>query len=243
MQQLQAAQEQLLRSEKLAALGEMSAKVAHEVNNPLGIIKNYLLLLKRKVENDPEPKELVGVVTEEIDRIAGIVKQLLEFHRPQPIPREEIEINDLLGSLLSFMRRQLKTSGIEMTRDFSEDHLIVDGSPELLKQVFMNIIINARQAMSDGGHLTITTTLVDDEIAVRFCDTGPGIPSEHITRIFEPFFTTKDPGEGTGLGLSVCYGIITKHDGSIRYRNLEQGGCFEIRLPRAESNRELNAEN
>ena len=108
---------------------------------------------------------------------------------------------------------------------------VIEASPENLKQVFINLVINALDVMPDGGELKVGIRCTDDSLLVRFCDTGPGIPPEIVPRIFEPFFTTKDPGQGTGLGLSVCYGIIKSHKGTITYRNLDPGGCFEVRLP------------
>ena len=109
------------------------------------------------------------------------------------------------------------------------------GSPENLKQVFLNLIINARDVLDEGGKIKINIFEEDENLIIEFSDNGPGIPSEHIAKIFEPFYTTKDSSEGTGLGLSVCYGIIKNHNGSITFKNLDPGGCFEIKLPLAKS--------
>ncbi|HOP07536.1 MAG TPA: ATP-binding protein [candidate division Zixibacteria bacterium] len=229
--QLRSAQEQLLTTERLAALGEMSAKVAHEINNPLGIIKNYLQLIRRTVGRNVEAVNYADVVGEEIDRIAGIVRELLDFHRPRGLEFKPTDLAALVTSVLKLMERQIKSRSIEVTRTFPQDCPMVKASPEGLKQVFINIIINACDAMPDGGRLGVEIKAEGKRVELMFCDTGPGIEPEMIPRIFEPFFTTKDPGKGTGLGLSVCYGIIKKHGGSIRYENTSQGGCFTIELP------------
>jgi len=232
-QQLRSAQQKLLQSERLAALGEMSAKIAHEVNNPLGIIKNYILLLKRSTDKDQQTNEYVDIVGQEIDRIADIVKQLLEFHRPQSDAMTPVDVISVVDQVLVLMERQLSSSDVRLKRDYQCRKPIVDGSPDNLRQVFLNLIINARDAMAGGGVLTVTVSERSRNVFIEFCDTGPGIPPDIIPRIFEPFFTTKEPGAGTGLGLSVCYGIMKRHCGSITFKNLELGGCFEVELPLA----------
>ncbi|MBI5267448.1 MAG: GAF domain-containing protein [candidate division Zixibacteria bacterium] len=232
--QLRSAQQQLVQSEKLAALGEMSAKVAHEVNNPLGIIKNYLLLTRRSVDEQvPVSKsgEYLDIVGDEIDRIARIVKQLLELHRGGQPGTESVDIVGVLDSVLMLAERQLEAAHVTVHKDYRLSPAWVVGSVESFKQVFLNIVINARDAMSTGGTLTVTVDRADSSVVITLCDTGPGIPPEQIPRIFEPFFTAKDPGKGTGLGLSVCWGIVKSHNGSITFSNMNPGGCFEIRLP------------
>jgi len=235
--QLRAAQQQLLQSEKLAALGEMSAKIAHEVNNPLGIIKNYIVLLQRAIEGNPEAREFTGIVKQEIDRIATIVKQLLEFHRPGAEPFEPVDVVEVVNDVLVLMQQQLASRNITLIKDFPSERQRVQGSAENLKQVFLNLIINARDAMDNGGELKVSVIQEEEKLYILFSDTGPGIPAELIPRIFEPFFTTKEPGEGTGLGLSVCYGIIKNHCGSITFNNLDSGGCFKIQLPISDEKR------
>ncbi len=230
IQQLRAAQQQLVQTERLAALGEMSAKIAHEVNNPLGIIKNYILLLKRAGEQNKEIREYAEIVGQEIDRIANIVRQLREFQRPARMEQGPVDIRQVLEEVLKLMERQLKSDHIVVVRQFEEESFIVNGSGDGLKQVFFNLIINARAAMEGGGTLTVSMQRQNGDLLMKFADTGPGIPADVVPHIFEPFFTTK--GEhGSGLGLSVCYGIINSHKGSITYRNLKTGGCFDIVLP------------
>lgn len=234
-QQLRSTQEQLLLTERLAAVGEMSAKVAHEVNNPLGIIKNYLLLLRRSTEEGTEPAHHVSVVSEEIDRIARIVRQMLDFHRPVVQEREPVKVTAILNSVLSLVDRQLGSGDIAVIREYGDRIPDIPAAPEGLKQVFLNLIINARDAMPSGGKLIIRAEANQDVVRIEFLDTGPGIPAEVIPRIFEPFFTTKDSQQGSGLGLSVCYGIIRSHGGSITFKNHDTGGCFTVELPVMES--------
>jgi len=231
IQQLRSAQQQLVQTEKIAALGEMSAKVAHEVNNPLGIIKNYILLIERSCQGNSETENFVGIISEEIDRIARIVKQLLDFHRPDGITFQRVDIIKIIDDVLVLMERQLASHKIELVKTYHIDNPLIMGAPESLKQVFLNLIINARDVLDGGGTITIDIAPVNDELRIKFIDTGPGIPPEHIPRIFEPFFTTKELGQGTGLGLSVCYGIMKNHKGSITFKNMNPGSCFEIRLP------------
>lgn len=230
-QQLLAAQHQLVHTERLAALGEMSARVAHEVNNPLGIIKNYLLLIKRAASGNVEAGSYLDIVGQEIDRIARIVRELLDFHRPEKTQSQPVDVRTVIDDVLVLMDRQFENSRIEVVRDYAPSLPLVMGSPENVKQVVLNIVLNACDAMTDSGRLTIAVGRLKHGIHVSFCDTGPGIPPEIIPRIFEPFFTTKEEGKGTGLGLAVCYGIIKRHGGTITYKNTEAGGCFEIVLP------------
>ncbi len=230
-QELRAAQQQLVHTERVAALGEMSARVAHEINNPLGIIKNYLLLVKRSAGGNVQAGNYLDIVGQEIDRIARIVRELLDFHRPEKAELSPINVVKVVEDVLVLMDRQFDKLGIELVRRFSRNLPLVQGSPENIKQVVLNVIINACDAMTEGGRLTVELANDDGNVAMRFSDTGEGIEPDVIPRIFEPFFTTKPEGKGTGLGLAVCYGIIKRHNGTITYKNTDEGGCFEITLP------------
>jgi signal transduction histidine kinase len=230
-QQLRSAQQQLVNSERLAALGEMSAKVAHEINNPLGIIKNYILLLKRTLDQNVQANNYADIVGQEIDRIARIVRELLDFHRPGGLVFEKVQVADVINNVLELMERQLEKCGIHVKRDFDKSIPAIDGAAENLKQVFLNILINACDAMSSGGTLQVNLRREKDQVIATFIDSGPGIRPEVVPHIFEPFYTTKEHGKGTGLGLSVCWGIIRKHNGTITFSNMHPGSSFEIRIP------------
>ncbi|MDD4052045.1 MAG: ATP-binding protein, partial [candidate division Zixibacteria bacterium] len=234
--ELREAQRQLVLTERLAAIGELSAKIAHEVNNPLSIISNYLHLCERTL-NDPETsRRHLDVVRQELARIARIVRQLLDFHRPPKSERIEVQTADIMDNVLGLVEYQLQQKHISVSRRYDDSLPPVMGSSEQLKQVFLNLVINARDFTPDGGRLTIEIKKVDTYVRIAVCDSGSGIADEHLPRIFEPFFTTKEDGAGTGLGLSVCYGIVSEHGGRIEASNLPEGGsCFAITLPVAET--------
>ncbi|MDF1544172.1 MAG: ATP-binding protein, partial [bacterium] len=229
--QLREAQEQLVHTERLAALGEMSAKVAHEINNPLGIIQNYVLLVRRTTEGNKEASNYIDVVGHEISRIARIVQELLDFTRPTPSDFAEVDLKELAEEVLSLMSPQFSKQKVEVIREFPDEEILVKGLSENIRQVLMNILINALDVLPGGGQIRVGLLKEDGKAILRVCDTGPGIESAIVPHIFEPFFTTKDPGKGTGLGLSVCYGIIKRHGGNITYKNIEGGGCFRIAIP------------
>jgi C4-dicarboxylate-specific signal transduction histidine kinase len=232
-EQLWAAQQLLVQAERLAVLGEMSAKVAHEVNNPLGIIKNYLLLMKRSGSDTARLQEYADIVSQEIDRIALIVDELRRFRRPSRVEFSAVDVREVLENTLGLAARQLRGSGIEIERRTTEEQLFVTGNADHLRQVFLNLILNARSAMDSGGRLTVVLERHDQQVFIRFHDTGPGIPRDVAPHIFEPFFTTK--GEhGSGLGLSICDGIIKNHKGSITFKSEAGGGCFDLLLPLTE---------
>ncbi len=231
--ELQATQEQLVHTERLAALGEMSAKIAHEINNPLGIIKNYLTLIDKAKQDPAKSAQYVDIVGQEIDRIAGIVRELLQFHRPQQLDYKVINALNVLEDVISFLSPQFVQTKIKCTRQFSPDSPQVEASADNLKQVFINVLLNSVDAMPEGGSILISTRLYEGNLLIRIQDSGPGVPEALLPRIFEPFFTTKPDGKGTGLGLAVCYGIIKKHNGNIKFSNTEKGGCMEIRIPAA----------
>lgn len=232
LEELRITQKQLVLTERQAAIGELSAKIAHEVNNPLSIISNYLHLTTRSIDEPDSALNNLNVVKEEIGRIARIVRQLLDFHRPQVLKKTQVDIGQILNDILGLIYWQLADNKITIEKQIAPDMPLVLGAPEQLKQVLLNMVINAKDFMPDGGTLTIKAFADGNWIKLIFADTGPGIEPENLSRIFEPFFTTKDGGMGTGLGLSVCFGIIKEHDGRIVAANNPDGGAmFEISIP------------
>jgi signal transduction histidine kinase len=230
--QLSQAQKQLVETEKLAALGQLSARVAHEVNNPLGIIKNYLELILRSTGKTEEIPNYVSILKEEVDRIAGIVRQLLDFYHPHAIQKKEVELSKILDEIIVLVSVQLKSQAVELKKEYSPELPPVWASSEQLKQVFLNMIMNARDFMPDGGEIIVSSDVEDGYVIITFADSGTGISEDSITKVFEPFFTTKNGSSGTGLGLSVCYGIIQNHGGILSVNNREEGGAkFTIKLP------------
>ena len=225
---------QLVSSEKMASLGKLAAGIAHEINNPLGGILIYSSLMMEDLpENDPRRQD-VGRIVQEASRCKDIVKSLLEFARQTEPKREPTDVNRAITDGLFFLENQALFYNIQIIKKLDPFLSLVKGSAGHLKQVFMNIIVNAAEAMYGNGVLTITTYPSSDgnSIFIEFTDTGEGIPEENFTRIFDPFFTTKDVGKGTGLGLATSYGIIEDHGGKISVRSkVGQGATFTIELP------------
>jgi two-component system cell cycle sensor histidine kinase/response regulator CckA len=231
-------QEQLIQSEKLAALGRLVSGVAHELNNPLTSVIGYTQLVLAQYELAPDLRERLDVVNKQGQRARRIVQNMLSFarqHRPQ---RSGVDLNSLLEMTLELRAYELGVVNIQVAREFGDVPSII-GDAHLLQQVFLNIMVNAEQALrqsNKGGHLTVRTESKEVEenkwAVVTIIDDGPGIPPEVIGRIFDPFFTTKEVGEGTGLGLSISYGIVKEHGGGIKVESRPgQGTTFLIELP------------
>jgi two-component system NtrC family sensor kinase len=223
---------QLFRSEKLASLGKLAAGVAHEINNPLtGILTNSSLLLEDMGREDPR-REDVEVMVKETIRCREIVKRLLDFAKQTKPQKRMASINALIENIILLVRNQTSFRNIAIEKQLSGavPELLVD--PDQIQQVFINIILNAAEAMTKGGELRIESALSADgaSILVRFADTGPGIPETIREKIFDPFYTTKE--HGTGLGLSISYGIVEQHGGDISVESaLGKGSTFMVRLP------------
>lgn len=234
-QKLREMQGQLVQAEKFAAIGELAASIAHEVNNPLGIIKNYLVLLARAVPGGEAAQEYVAIVQEEVDRIARIVRQFLDLYRPQAEQMVAVDVGTIIDETLIFVGGQLKNQNIRVNRLANGPVPKIVGSGEQLKQVFLNLLMNAKDFMPTGGQIDINVGAGNGRVKVEIADTGCGIPEENLAKIFEPFFTTKKDNNGTGLGLSVCYGIVTRHHGTIRAKNrVPHGACFTLEFPVAQ---------
>ncbi|MCM0082988.1 cache domain-containing protein [Geomonas sp. Red32] len=230
--QLLAAHEELARAEKLADLGVVAAGVAHEMNNPLAIIRGNTELLDMYIPEDGEGREEVEVIVSQVDRMAKIVSNLLVFARQRPMRLEEVAIPRLLDDIVEQAAHQVDLGRIRVERAYAEDLPALAGDPDKLRQVFNNLIVNAVQAMPEGGVLTLTAIATPDgeSCEVMVGDTGKGIKPEHLDKLFTPFFTTKE--QGTGLGLSVSYGIVKDHKGTIKPQSvLGQGTVFRVILP------------
>jgi signal transduction histidine kinase len=227
--ELERAQRRIIQGERLAALGEMSAVVAHEVRNPLGVIFNSLGSLRRLVRPTGDAKMLLEIVEEEADRLNRIVGDLLDFARPATpeLRREPLErvVEDALAAALA-----PHPPGVEIARELDASLPPVPMDARLVRQAVLNVLVNAVQAMPEGGRLTVRTRADDDEAVLEIEDTGPGIPDEVRARIFEPFFTTK--ASGTGLGLAVVRRIVEGHGGTVVVCSRPgEGTVFGLRLP------------
>ncbi|MCP4681899.1 MAG: HAMP domain-containing protein [Desulfobacterales bacterium] len=231
------AQNEIIKSEKLTSVGRLATGVAHEIGNPLGIILGYLELLKKGDLDIEERQDSLDRMESEVTRINQIIKQLLDFSRPVDGEQEQTRVQELLLDTINMLAPQPMMTNIQIKQDLGASVDTVLANANQLKQVFLNIIINAADAMGDenrpdndisGNSLSIRTGNIHNSIELRFMDTGPGIPQDELDHIFDPFFTTKEPGKGTGLGLSVSYRIIEGLGGSIRAENTPEGGAAII---------------
>jgi len=228
---------QLTQADKMSSIGLLAAGVAHEVNTPLAVISSYAQMLAKQLTGDEKKSALMEKITRQTFRASEIVNNLLNFSRTSGTEFGEIDINKVIHDTLTLLEHQFKTSRIEVKYEFAAGLPPVQGNAGRLQQVFLNLFLNAKDAMPTGGKLTVAT-LNGAGVNVSVSDTGSGIAPEHVNRIYDPFFTTKTaPREGqsrgTGLGLSVTYGIIQEHAGKIRVESQPGAGTtFHLEFPR-----------
>ncbi len=231
--QLQASFEQLRRADRLSALGELSAGIAHEVRNPLGSIEGAIQILGRTNLPEETRKEFSGLAQTELNRLKAVVTNFLEFARPQQPQRRAVEPGTLLESVARLTSETAKMADISIGIDSPRETPSVMLDPEQIKQVILNLVINAIQATPPHGHVTLRTRSKDGWLALEVEDEGKGIPEENLEKIFDPFFTTR--ADGTGLGLSIAHSIISQHRGKIEVaRNQGKGMTFAVYLPLTE---------
>jgi len=247
-------EQQLIQASKMATLGEMATGVAHELNQPLSVIKTASRFFMKKIKKKEKIEDdifltMAGEIDSYVDRAAKIINHMRQFGRKSDVTLEKIQVNLILGKALEIIGQQLKVRGILVVSDFEADLPLIMADPDRLEQVFINFLINARDAIDEKWQalpqqesdkkITLTTRTGDRKIAVVISDTGPGIADTIEDRIFEPFFTTKKVGQGTGLGLSISYGIIKECKGTIRAHSNEDGGAsFTMTFPIAKENNE-----
>ncbi|MFH1350164.1 MAG: PAS domain S-box protein [Pseudomonadota bacterium] len=232
-QKLRTTQEQLLQSEKLAAMGRLTSQIAHELNNPLYGIMNTLELLKTEVPPQNKRRKILDMALSETVRLTELLRKMLSFSKPDEEERQIVDVNTVLDEILLLVRKQLLENSIRVSAFFADDLGKVYASRNQLRQVFLNMITNARDAMPDGGTLTFTTLSKGDKICIEISDTGTGIREEQLNKIFDAFFSTKDSVKDAGLGLSVCYGFINEHGGDITVSSkIGSGTTFYITLPK-----------
>ena len=224
---------QLIRAERLAALGQLATALAHEINNPLQAIQSYLDLMSKYPLEPGESNQYLQMIRRQMSRISEITKDVLNFARPQTVQRQEIDLIALVEQILVLVRKQLEEHNFQVNVTSTSNLPPIIGSPDHLTQVFLNIIINATQASSDQGRLDIALYLEQDEVVISFTTDGPTIPVDVLPHIFEPFFTTKM--EGSGLGLWISHSLVQQHGGSLTAENLtnDQGVVFFVKLPQA----------
>ena len=223
-------EEQLRRADRLSALGELSASMAHEIRNPLGSIKGAVEILKDDYQEDDAKYEFIRILLKETDRLNSIVQEFLGFARPKQPDFRQADINEAIESVLALTAQEARKGGVNVEKrlDPAIGRRSLDAG--LLKQAFLNLVLNAVQAMPDGGVLTVESALKGNAVEMKISDTGIGIPDENRKKLFSPFFTTKR--DGTGLGLAITYRIIRNHKGDIGVESeLGKGTTFTVKLP------------
>ena len=234
VEELQSTQNELLRAEKLTSLGQLAASIAHEINNPLAGVLIYTQLLSKKVTGDSFKKEeasgYLSKMESEVSRCSKIIRNLLDFARQTEPMLRLVDINQVLEQTLSLVGHQAQIQNIEVIRELSSLPEVMADFDQL-QQIFTNLILNAIQAMPDGGRLTLRSSVIDSEVRVDVQDTGCGISKENLAKLFTPFFTTKEKSKGVGLGLAVVHGIIERHKGRIKVQSEEgKGTTFSVYL-------------
>ncbi len=232
---LRAAEAEVAQNEKLAAVGQLASGIAHELNNPLTGVLTFTSLLRKKTPDGSRDAEDLDLVIRETKRCAGIIRRLLDFAREKVPSKGYIDVNPLVEDVVRIVDRPATLQDIQIRSELDPALPPVWGEGDLIKQVVMNIVVNATQAVGDHGRVVVRSRLADDApgmVEIAISDNGSGIPPAHLQRIFEPFFTTKEVGKGTGLGLSVSYGIVKAHGGHIKVESaVGEGTTFRIQLP------------
>jgi two-component system, NtrC family, sensor kinase len=225
-------EQRLIQADKLTSIGLLAAGVAHEVNTPLAVISTYAQMLAKQVANDEQKTVLLDKIARQTFRASEIVNSLLNFSRTSTTEFGDVNLNKVIQETLSLLEHQLQKNGIQVKAELDAALAPIQGNAGKLQQVFLNLFLNARDAMERGGTLEVRTWAEPSGARVEVCDTGTGISPEHIQRIYDPFFTTKAARKGTGLGLAVTYGIIREHGGAIEVSNRRGGGAsFHLELP------------
>ena len=223
---------QLIQNEKLTSIGLLAAGVAHEVNTPLAVISSYSQMLRKEISSEDPRYKLLEKITKQTFRASEIVNNLLHFSRTNATEFADVDVHQVIADTLSLLDHQFKTARVRIDRELRAEYPVVFANAGKLQQVFLNLFVNARDAMPEGGELRILTDTVDSKIEIIVQDTGVGISSENIQKIYDPFFTTKAVGKGTGLGLSVSYGIVQEHGGNISVDSKPGiGTSFKLELP------------
>lgn len=225
-------EEQLRRADRLSALGELSAELAHEIRNPLGSIRGTAEILQDGIDPTDRRYEFAQILLREVNRLNGVVEDFLQFARPGRSEQGHFDPEDVLRDVFTLVQRQARKNGVAL--ELTGEAEAVGGDGEQLKQAFLNLVLNAIQAMPGGGRLSVTMQRENDQFALRFSDNGPGISAKNLERIFTPFFTTRS--DGIGLGLAITQRIVRKNGGELAVSSqVGEGTTFVLRLPLAES--------
>jgi two-component system, NtrC family, sensor kinase len=230
VKRVEGSQQALVQAEKMATAGRLTASIAHEINNPLQAVRNCIHLAGRDEFPEKKRGEYIDLAETELERLMATVQRMLEFYRPGAVEPQRVDLPELLRRVVSLLTPQLDLRNVRVITSFSSRLPKVLAVSSQLQQVFINLILNAYDAMPKGGEVRITARPVKDSVEIVFQDTGPGVPPEKRNYIFEPFVSTKEGG--TGLGLAVSYGIISAHGGSLELvPDRGPGACFRILIP------------
>ena len=230
LSQVKKLEEDLRRSERLAALGKMAAGVAHELRNPLSSIKGLALVLRSKFSGKNQERETADILVHEVERLNRSISELLDYARPQKLQKDEVDMQKLLHKAVSLLSIDAEAAGVDMVTDFPEKFPVIFADEDKLKQVFLNLFLNGIQSMDNGGILTVSTAKTVNTIKVMVTDTGCGIDSKNLGRVFDPYFTTKP--EGTGLGMAMSAKIVEEHGGTINLHSTkEKGTSVTVEIP------------
>ncbi len=232
LRKLEAAQAELVRSEKLATTGKITAQLSHELNNPIHNIQSCLEAAQRKIAKSNKGREFIDLAYEEVLRMGKLIRQMLDFYRPQVSSKQKIDVGRVIREILKTSEKMLDERGIAVRCELGNDVVDLSATPDQLKQVFLNLILNAVDAMPNGGRLEISSQKQSQNLLIHFRDSGCGIAPQHLDKIFDAFFTTKAKASGVGLGLTVSYGIVHSLGGSILVKSqLHHGSTFSVQLP------------
>jgi signal transduction histidine kinase len=239
--ELKADLNKIIQEDRMISLGKLAASCVHQINNPLQGLLTFTHLMQNIVaEETPGPEDMkdfrqhLSLMSDELERCGKIVSGLLSFSRTSSVEFTDLDLNEILKEVMTLTKHKMDLQNIQLTADYSDRPLRVQGDGNQLQQCFLNLIFNAIEAMPQGGRLNLISKFdpKDKKAHIEINDTGPGIPDEHLQNIFDPFFTTKEEGEGTGLGLSIVYGIIKNHCGDIKVNSLAGKGCsFLLSFP------------
>jgi two-component system, NtrC family, sensor kinase len=216
----------LVQADKLSSLGLLAAGVAHEVNTPLAVISTYAQMLAKQVNGDDSKARLLEKIAKQTFRASEIVNSLLNFSRTSSTSFEEIDLHKIVRETVQLVSPQMEKAGVRVLDELGESPGPVRGNSGKLQQVFLNLILNARDAMDGGGTLRLSAESTDSSLRIRIADSGCGISEADLARIYDPFFTTKTAKKGTGLGLSITYGIVKEHAGSIAVSSQPAAAAF-----------------
>jgi signal transduction histidine kinase len=231
LRELRRKDEQIVQAEKLATVGVLVSGLAHEIGTPLGVVSMRLQLLRRRTAKEGEDRRTLDIALEQLERVTGLIRQLLDFARSQPGPEQSVDLSRTASMVTDLVFPVARKRSATLEKVLPQEPLLVAGSADGVQQIVLNLVMNALQAISEGGHVRIAGRLDGPDAVLLVEDDGPGIPEDRRAAIFDPFYTTKKQGEGSGLGLTVVLGLVRRMDARLRVDQSDLGGArFEVRF-------------